>query len=164
MTVAFRHSWIQKLKWCHTVLWILFFSTTSDEPSLHVVENMAANSPNFLSALVSNSNESCSQCHIFIPGKTGPPSLGHVYHDPLDGPLWWIIHFYPRKDDKKRPERWGETLTKEEGVDSEHFQTKYFHASRAHPCWVLEIFKTIFKYINKTKNPKQNWFDSSKSL
>lgn len=52
-----------------------------------MVGNMTAHSPNVLSALVSNANESCSECHRFIPGKTGWPSVGHVYDDLLVGPL-----------------------------------------------------------------------------
>ena len=51
---------------------------------------MIASSSNFLSALVVKTGKRrtfLSESLIFIPGKASPPSLGPVYHDPLDGPL-----------------------------------------------------------------------------
>ena len=51
---------------------------------------MIAKSSNFLSALVVNTDRErafLSESLIFIPGQASPPSLGPVYHGPLDGPL-----------------------------------------------------------------------------
>lgn len=49
--------------------------------------------------------------------------------------------FSPQKVSKKSPPVKGETFIKKgEEVDFESFQTVYFHAIGAHPCWILEVF------------------------
>lgn len=87
---------------------------------LYMMGNMTTNSPNFLPAPISNSNERAlfSECPIFIPKKTGLPSLGHVYYDPRGGLYAGGSNFTARKAAQKGPQSWGETHTqkKDEGV------------------------------------------------
>lgn len=120
MTVAFRHIWAQKLKWWHHIFVGTSFSQLLVMNPLYMVWTMTANRPNFCQPWLATPIREHFSC-IFVPGKTGQPILGHVYHDPSGGPLWWTIHLYFMERGQERSSKLrGGTLKKREEVDSEH--------------------------------------------